>query len=62
MTPGQWKGLSGFDRRLLHYHRVMEGYYFDEMTERSERDSGRDRERQEFLSSLPKQQIPRRGR
>ncbi|MBN2568126.1 MAG: hypothetical protein JXB42_01715 [Deltaproteobacteria bacterium] len=62
MTPGQWKNLSRFDKRLLHYHRVMEGYYFGEMTERAERDAGRDRERQEFLNSLPKQRIPRRGR
>ena len=29
MVPDQWEKLSRLDKKILHYYRAMEGYYFD---------------------------------
>ena len=60
MTPSEWHSLSRIDKKVLHYHRVMEGHYLDKMTETRERDAEREKERRKFMDRLPKQM--RRGR
>ena len=58
MTPSQWHNLSRLDKKLLHYHRVMESYYMDEMHEEGKRE--REDEKRKFMDKLPTQ--IRRGR
>ena len=60
LTPAEWHDLSCVDKKLLHYHRVMEGYYMDQMHEESERQAEIEKERRGFVDRLPRQ--VRRGR
>jgi len=60
MTPSQWQQTTSLDKRILHYHRVMEGHYLDLYHEKMERESKMKQSQQELMSKMPKQL--RRGR
>ena len=60
MTPSEWHDLSRIDKKVLHYHRVMEGHYLDKMQESRRREQEREDERRKFMDRLPRQ--VRRGR
>ena len=60
MTSFQWHNLSRLDKKLLHYHRVMESHYLDQMHEEGKREREREEERRKFMYKLPTQ--IRRGR
>jgi vacuolar-type H+-ATPase subunit B/Vma2 len=60
LSPLEWRQLSRFERRALHYHRVMEQYYIDKHYEEIRKDQERERKKQELLNKLPRVQMPRR--
>ena len=60
MTPSEWNSLARVDRKILTYHRIMEGHYIDEMEEKMNRDMEREKEKQKLMTKMPKQKLPRR--
>ena len=60
MTPSQWHGLPRLDKKILHYHRAMEGHYLDQMHEEGKQEREREEERRKFVDKLPEQVTRRR--
>jgi hypothetical protein len=51
--PEEWRRLSRFDKRCLHYHRVMEQYYIDKHHAELRKEQERERKKQELMSRMP---------
>jgi hypothetical protein len=60
LSPAEWRRLTRFEKRALHYHRVMEQYYIEKHYEQMKKEREREQKKQEFMSKLPKVQMPRR--
>lgn len=60
MSPSEWNSLSRTDKKILHYHRIMECHYLDKLEEKRTQEMKREEEKQKFLSKLPRQM--KRGR
>ena len=60
ISPLEWRQLSRFERRALHYHRVMEQYYLDKHYERLRKEQEREQKKRELMSKMPRVQMPRR--
>lgn len=58
LAPSEWKRVRPLDKKLLHYHRVMEEYYIKVMTEKERDKVERAGNTQGFLASLPRQKFP----
>ncbi len=56
MVPDQWEKLSRLDKKVLHYYRAMEGYYFDIARAEAEQKTKTEKEKQRF------HKMQRRGR
>jgi hypothetical protein len=61
LKHASWRYLSRLVKNILHYHRIMEGHYMDQINEKHDRERKQAQQKQAFLNKLP-QQIPRRGR
>ncbi len=59
LDPASWNSLSRLDKKILHYHRIMEGHYMDQISEKQDRETKMTQQKQEFLNKLP-QQMPKR--
>lgn len=60
LGPEEWRRLSRFEKRALHYFRVMEQYYIDKHYEKLRKEQEREQKKQELMQKLPKVQMPRR--
>jgi len=59
LSPGEWQGLTRFQRLLLHYQRVMEHHYEASAMEKRKKEIEREQNSRKFLCGLPRQ-APRR--
>jgi hypothetical protein len=60
ISPEEWRRLGRFEKRALHYHRVMEQYYMEKHYETIRKDQEREKKSRELMSKLPMVQMPRR--
>jgi len=58
LAPREWRNLSRIDKKVLHYARLMEGYYMDVDREQMKQEAEGEKRRRDFLGSLPST-IPR---
>jgi vacuolar-type H+-ATPase subunit B/Vma2 len=58
--PEEWRRLSRFEKRALHYHRIMEQYYMDKHYEKIRKEQEREQKKRELINKLPRVQMPRR--
>lgn len=60
LGPAEWRRLSRFERRCLHYHRVMEQYYIEKHYEKQRKEMEREQKKRELMNKMPRVQMPRR--
>jgi vacuolar-type H+-ATPase subunit B/Vma2 len=60
LGPEEWRRLSRFEKRALHYFRVMEQYYIDKHYEKLRKEQEREQKKRELINKLPRVQMPRR--
>jgi len=60
LNPLEWRRLSRFEKRALHYHRVMEQYYIDKHWQEVKKEQEREQKKRELMGKLPRVQMPRR--
>jgi len=53
LAPREWRALGRIDKKVLHYARLMEGYYMDQDREQIKQEAEGEKRRQEFIKSLP---------
>jgi len=59
LDPGQWKRLSRIDKRILHYFRIMQNYYFEFSprqikARREAKEAEQKRKQQDLMAKMPK--------
>lgn len=59
LGPGQWRKLSRIDKRILHYFRVMQNYYFEFSprqikARRDAKEADHKRKQQALMAQMPK--------
>lgn len=55
LDPASWSSLSRLDKKVLHYYRIMEYHYMDQINEKHDRERKLAQQKQDFMNKLPQQ-------